>query len=349
MYGESSHRSTHHTKRPLGANKALLSAELASFVARLACVPSSVLITGETGSGKNFVARCLHEYSDRAGNPLVHVDCASLPETLIEAELFGHERGAFTGADANRLGRFELAGSGTILLDEVAEMDVRSQRRLLHVLEEREFFRIGGDRPVRMRARVIAATNRDIRSLVARGEFRSDLYHRLAVTCLTVPPLRERKGELPALVRYQLAHLAQRFSRPAVRVTPDFLSRLQSYHWPGNIRELFNILEHALVRSEIDQTELRRSDLDGMIPDNKSLQSADLVKCELCGNVRHHLPARVDESATTGMDRETKQLAAVLQATGGNISRAARRLGIARSTLRYRIQRSQLDHLIPQD
>ncbi len=208
---------------------------------------ASVLIHGETGTGKELIARAIHSSGRRKDKPLIKVNCAALPAGLIESELFGHEKGAFTGALSRRVGRFELADGGTIFLDEIGELPLEMQAKLLRVLQERELDRIGGTKPVRIDVRIIAATNRDLAKMVAEKEFRDDLYYRLNVFPIQLPPLRERQEDIPLLAYYYLTRFATRLGKPARQIHPDTLERLQSYAWPGNIRELENVLERAVI------------------------------------------------------------------------------------------------------
>lgn len=208
---------------------------------------ASVLIQGETGTGKELIARAIHSSGRRQDKPLIKVNCAALPAGLIESELFGHEKGAFTGALARRVGRFELADGGTIFLDEIGELPLEMQAKLLRVLQERELDRIGGTKPVRIDVRVIAATNRDLAKMVAEKQFRDDLYYRLNVFPIQLPPLRERQEDIPLLAYYYLTRFATRLGKPTRQIHPETLSRLQAYGWPGNIRELENVLERAVI------------------------------------------------------------------------------------------------------
>ena len=216
-------------------------------VRQVAPTDATVLLTGETGTGKELVARAIHALSPRRERTLVKVNCGAIPAGLVESELFGHEKGAFTGALQRRLGRFELADRGTIFLDEVGELPLDAQVKLLRVLQEQEFERVGGGRPIRVDVRVIAATNRDLAVEVTEGRFRADLFYRLNVIPIRVPPLRERPGDVPLLVRHLLAQLQRKLAKPLRGVTPESLARLERYPWPGNVRELQNVLERAAV------------------------------------------------------------------------------------------------------
>ncbi len=232
------------TSRPL---KAVL-----SRIAKVAPTDSTVLITGETGTGKELIARAVHKRSQRSGRPFVSVNCAALPPTLVSSELFGHEKGAFTGATQRRLGRFEMADGGTIFLDEVGELLPDTQAALLRVLQEREFERVGGGQPVQVDVRVIAATNRDLNAAVANGTFRQDLLYRLNVFPIEMPPLRERKDDILMLVEYFVQRYANRAGRNIRSIDQKTLDLLQSYDWPGNIRELQNVIERSIILSSTD-------------------------------------------------------------------------------------------------
>ena len=294
----------------------------------IAATDSTLLLTGETGTGKGLAARLLHEASRRARGPFVQVDCAALAPTVIESELFGHERGAFTGADAARAGRLEAAARGTLFLDEVGELEPRLQAKLLRVLQDRTYERVGGSRTLAMTARVVAATNRELRGAVARGEFRSDLYYRLQVLEVRLPPLRERLEDVPAIVEHGLREVARRLGRGVPTTSPSLHRALCDYEWPGNVRELVNVLERLLVRHPGD-----RLDATALVGSLEPAPAPDP-------------PAGVYDRS---VDVEGERLAEALRSAGGNVSRAARRLGLPRSTLRHRIVRYGLRHLIPDD
>jgi MoxR-like ATPase len=288
-------------------------------IVALAALDTPVLILGETGTGKGLAARALHALSPRRARIFVHADCASLPRALFESELFGHERGAFTGAVARRAGRFERAAGGSIFLDEIGELDAAMQAALLHVLQERSYERVGGDAPIAMSARVIAATHRDLRAEVRAGRFRADLYFRLDVVRLCLPPLRERAGDVPRLARALLARASSRLALAPPRLTQGALARLAAHAWPGNVRELENVLERLAIRGA-----------------GRDLQASDVASA-------------LDEQdglAASASPTPATSLHGVLRDCGGNVARAARALGIPRTTLRRRLaeQRPQLRH-----
>jgi transcriptional regulator with GAF, ATPase, and Fis domain len=223
---------------------------LLSYVGKVAPTDSTVLITGETGTGKELVARAVHKRSRRSSRPFVSVNCSAIPVSLVASELFGHEKGAFTGATQRRYGRFEVADGGTLFLDEIGELPLEIQVSLLRVLQEHEFERVGGNRPIRVNVRVIAATNRNLQRAIEENTFRSDLYYRLNVFPLAVPPLRERPGDIPLLVEYFTHLLARRAGKRITGISKSAMSILQSYDWPGNVRELRNIVERAVTVSD---------------------------------------------------------------------------------------------------
>ncbi|MCZ6715166.1 MAG: sigma-54 dependent transcriptional regulator [Deltaproteobacteria bacterium] len=304
-------------------------------VADVARTPSTVLLLGETGTGKGLIAKVIHDRSPRRGGPLIHLDCAALSSTVIESELFGHERGAFTGASELRRGRFELAESGTIFLDEIGDLDTALQAKLLRVLQDRTYERVGGTKTLRMNARVIAATNHDLSKAVREGRFRRDLYYRLNVFRIQIPPLRERKQDIPVLVRIGLDRLSGLLGVPRPRVSDAFYDRLSSYPWYGNVRELMNVLERCLVQRRV--AELEPEDLDEII----DVDPAAAETKEAAGPDPGSYPK-------SGPD-ERGYISEVLRASGWNVTRASRRLGMARSTLRYKLKQYDLESLIPKD
>ena len=295
---------------------------------------STVLLTGETGCGKGVVAREIHRLSERRERPFIHVDCGALASSVIDSELFGHERGAFTGAIGRHAGRFERAEGGTIFLDEIGDLDLALQSKLLRVLQEREYERLGGSRTQAMTARVIAATNRDLELAVAEGCFRADLVFRVRVIEISIPPLRERLDDMPALVQALLAQLGARLSLRPPAFSERFTKRLMSHDWPGNVRELMNLLERLLI--EKPGVVLDDIDLDG----NWGATRVDRSASRFGVQGRFRAPGATDPIRDEGRGREA--IAAALRAEGGNVTRAARRLGLPRSTLRHRIRQLAL-------
>jgi len=300
-------------------------ARLLDQLALVAATESTVLILGETGTGKELVARAIHDRSPRRERPLVKVNCAALPRELVESELFGHEKGAFTGATQQRRGRFELADGGTLFLDEVGELPLEAQAKLLRVLQEQEFERVGGTRTLRADVRLIAATNRNLGARAEAGEFRPDLYYRLNVFPVTVPPLRERREDIAPLIAHFLAKAARKLGRSFEGVAPAFFERAQAHDWPGNIRELENVVERAAILS-------RGSVLEAMDPFGATAAPA---------RARADAP---EPAVVTGTleDVERAHIERVLAATRWVIEGplgAAARLGLNPSTLRGRMRK----------
>jgi DNA-binding NtrC family response regulator len=244
----------------VGSSPELL--EVFKTVGRIGPSPATVLVTGESGTGKELVARAVHAVSPRATGPFVAVNCAAIPEDLLESELFGHERGAFTGAVARKIGRFERADGGTLFLDEIGDMSLVLQAKILRALQEREIERVGGEERIPLDVRVVAATHRDLAALIASGDFREDLFYRLAVVRLHLPPLRERRGDVRALALHYVARFAREYARPLRAVSEDALARLQAHAWPGNVRELRNVVERAVLMASGDVLLAEHLELD---------------------------------------------------------------------------------------
>jgi Nif-specific regulatory protein len=298
--------------------------ELFSMMDRVASTETTVLITGESGTGKELVARALHERSARARKAFIAVNCAALPESVIESELFGHEKGSFTGAQEQRRGRFELADGGTLFLDEIGELSQAVQAKLLRVLQEGEFQRVGGSSTLKTEARVIAATNRDLEKEVAEGRFRSDLYWRLNVFPLRVPPLRERRSDIVLLADHFAEKHGRRAGKPILRISSPAIDLLVTYHWPGNVRELENCIERAVILSTDSVIHAYH------LP--PSLQSADSTGTG---------PASTLDASLARLEREL--LVEALKICRGNAAAAARRLGITERRMGLAIHRYGID------
>lgn len=290
---------------------------------RVAPIRATVLITGESGVGKELIARELHRRSPRCEMPFIALNCAAMPTTLIESELFGHEKGAFTGAHTRVRGKFELADGGTIFLDEIGEMEISTQAKLLRILEQKDFMRLGGDQNLAVDVRLIAATNANLDQQVREGAFRRDLYYRLKVIQLRVPPLRERRADLPALVTRFLEELARANAVPSKTMDPAAMKRLERYNWPGNVRELKNLIESLLVSAR--DSVIGTDDL----PPSVSGDAAPLERRELAG--------------LTLEEVERELLRQTLEKFGGNRTHTARALGIGVRTLQRKILSYQLD------
>lgn len=305
-------------------------------IGRLAQAPLSVLITGETGTGKELVARALHRESPRAEHPFVALNTAAIPSELLESELFGHEAGAFTGAQRRHTGRFEQAHRGTLFLDEIGDMPLPLQTRLLRVLAEGEFFRVGGRELIRVDVRVIAATHQDLEALVADGRFRADLLHRLDVVRLHLPPLRERRDDIPRLAERFLASAAARFEAPAKRLAKPALERMLGYDWPGNVRQLENLCWRLAALAPAET--IARADVDEALaatPGKDSAGSADDDwDTRLAAWARAQLALGSDDIHAQARERFERVLfEAALEHTGGRRTEAAARLGLGRNTL----------------
>ena len=295
--------------------------KLYQLIAQVARTASTVLIAGESGTGKELIARAIHRQGPRRDRPFVPVNPAAVSETLMESELFGHEKGAFTGAYQRKLGKFELAHGGTLFLDEIATLKPELQAKLLRVLQEREIERVGGTRSIKVDVRIIAATNVDLKKAVSSGTFREDLFYRLNVVPIAVPPLRERREDIPLLVNHFVRKFNQEFKKQIAGVSPEALAALQEYPWPGNVRELQNIIERSIALVEGPLIELKDLPLDLMLPDQRARAHAaeTLSLNEACEQFERHLIRRVLERA------------------GWNRTEAARLLGLHRNTLKKKL------------
>jgi len=296
-----------------------------SLVLKVAPTDTTVLLTGETGTGKELLARAIHRRSRRCTHAFVPVNCAAVPRDLIASELFGHEKGAFTGATQRRLGRFELAEGGTIFLDEVGELHVETQIALLRVLQEQEFERVGGTRSIKTNVRAVAATNRDLEAAIGEGTFRSDLFYRLNVFPIEIPPLRERKEDIPLLVEYFIDHYGRKTGKTFRGINKETLGFLRSYPWPGNIRELQNLVERSVVLCETENFSVDENWL--------SQQALNEPKSEF-------------ELSKKLSAQEKQMIEAALRESGGRVSGpdgAAASLGIHRSTLESKIASLNID------
>jgi two-component system response regulator AtoC len=324
---EAKARTEARPSRLLGVSLAIES--IRALVARVAPTASTVLITGESGTGKEVVAREIHRASKAASEPFVAVNIGAMHAELLESELFGHEKGAFTGADARKPGLFELAGKGTLFLDEIGDMPLHLQVKLLRVLQERRTRRLGGTRDIPIEARILSATNRDIEALAAQGKFREDLYYRLNVVRIRVPPLRERREDIPILANHILGKLADRMGKPPKSASYEVMALLAGYDFPGNVRELENILERAMIYC--DSEEIGVEDLDpafawagaGAPPE------AEAAVC-------------IDADGTLPVSLESLERVAIrkaLERCAGNRSKAALELGLSRRTIQYKIKR----------
>jgi DNA-binding NtrC family response regulator len=305
--------------------------EIYSLVEQVAPSSASVLITGESGTGKELVARTIHQLSPRNDKPFIGVNCSAIPETLMESELFGHEKGAFTGAASRRVGCFELADGGTLLLDEIAEMPALLQAKLLRVVEERSLRRLGSNVEIEVDVRLLAATNQDPQEAIAKGKLREDLLYRLNVFRIQLPPLKDRKEDLPLLAQYLVTKLAEKHSRPARFLSPAALSALQFHAWPGNVRELRNVIERAVIICSGEQIE-RHHFAPYPIDQRERLRSEDTIT----------LPV-----GTPIEEVERQMIIRTLQKTKNNKTRAAELLGISLKTLHNKLnlyrERGQLE------
>jgi two-component system response regulator HydG len=311
-----------NTGEIIGRSRAMV--ELLETVAMVAPTEATVLITGESGTGKELIAGAIHFNSPRRENHFIKVNCAAITETLLESELFGHEKGAFTGADRRKEGRFKLAHGGSLFLDEISEMSVAMQAKLLRVLQEKEIQRVGGEEVIKVDVRVMAATNKDLREEIEAGRFREDLYYRLNVLTLPVPALRQRAEDIPLLAQHFLETFAEKNRKPIKGFSPQAMDRMVRYNWPGNVRELMNAVERSVIlcRSEyISEVDFPLSVLDA------TAQEQEMVKGE---EMPVDLPLEEVEKVT---------ILNTLESAGGNKSETARRLGITRRTLHKKLKK----------
>lgn len=307
------------------------------LVDRIADSPSTVLITGESGTGKELIADLIHQKSKRSQFPFIKVNCAAIPETLMESEFFGHERGAFTGAITSKPGRFELADKGTLLLDEISEISSELQVKLLRVIQEREFERVGGIRTIQVDVRLIAASNLDLQAEVATGKFRQDLFYRLNVIPIHLPPLRDRPDDIPLLVRYFIQQMNLRLKKNIQSISPNTLNQLMKRPWYGNIRELENVIERAVLLCDKAELTLTDFDLDGALsdPGNQTFTSQYNTSDELI-DLKTILKEQIDPI-------EKDIILNALKRTHGNVSRAAILLGLSRKGLQLKLRKHAID------
>jgi formate hydrogenlyase transcriptional activator len=329
VYLEDEIRSELKFEEIIGQSGALRS--VLSQIETVAPTDSTVLIYGDTGTGKELVARALHNLSARGKNAFVKLNCAAIPTGLLESELFGHERGAFTGAIAQRIGRFELAHNGTVFLDEIGEIPLELQPKLLRVLQEREFERLGGTRTIRSDARLIAATNRDLGAMVGEQKFRQDLFYRLNVFPIRVPPLRERTDDIPLLVRHFVQQFSRKMNKHIDSIPSDTMSALVRYSWPGNVRELQNVIERAVILSPGPALKVSLADLK-----TRGEQPSSSIRLELAAPATNgNMQSVLDETERAQILRALDQSNGIVSGPDG----AAARLGMKRSTLQFRMQK----------
>jgi transcriptional regulator with GAF, ATPase, and Fis domain len=314
------------------------------IIDRVADTPSTVLITGESGTGKELVAKALHENSSRLGGPFIKINCAAIPKTLMESELFGYEKGAFTGATSSKPGRFELADTGTLFLDEIGEIPVEMQVKLLRAIQESEFERVGGIKTIKVDVRLITATNRDLEHEIRQGNFREDLYYRLNVVPLRIPPLRERGRDIPLLVEHIIKKFNERLGKSVEGIVSDALETLARHRWPGNIRELENVLERTMLFCMSPQIEL--ADIPAEVsgagrervgrddtPTGSFAIAAAAEGLEVGENTSLKEVVRAE---TSRLEREL--IARALEETGGNVTQAAKLLKISRKSLQMKMK-----------
>jgi len=317
--------------------------EVLATVERVAPTNSTVLLGGESGVGKDLIARAIHQHSRRASGPFVKINCTAIPENLLESELFGYEKGAFTGAVASKPGKFELADKGTVFLDEIGDVPGAIQVKLLRVLQEREFERLGGTKTLKVDVRLVAATNRDLRAALEQGTFREDLYYRLNVVPISIAPLRERKEDIPYLVDHFVARFAREAGKPIEGITPAAMKLLADFHWPGNVRELENIIERAVALfagTIIDVGDIQL-DVSPWQPPRAdwSLASGATAGANSTSPNTSSFVAPFPPDGMTLEQYEDEIIREAVRRAGGNKSQAARMLGLSRNALRYRLSK----------
>ncbi len=318
--------------------------EVLSKVEQVAPTSSTVLLRGETGTGKELVAHAIHINSPREEKPFVRVNCASLAPGILESELFGHEKGSFTGAMERRRGRFELADGGTLFLDECGDLPMEVQIKLLRTLQERELERVGGNETIKVDVRVVSATNRNLEKMIEEGEFREDLYYRLNVFPINLPPLRDRLDDLPVLVAHFVAKFARSMGASPSAASSEAIQKLREYNWPGNVRELENIIERATILAKGSPLAAQHLDFGRRAQSTSSPTQSGPVPVVAAA------PAAADDGKSLAerlLDSERKEIIAAVEKSRGNIASAARTLGINRSTLYYRLRKHGLEHLLP--
>ena len=307
------------------------------IVEKVANTPSTVLISGESGTGKELIARALHENSSRHAGPFIKINCAAIPKTLMESELFGYDKGAFTGAVGAKPGRFELAHGGTLFLDEIGEIPIEMQVKLLRVLQESEFERVGGIKTIKVDVRLVTATNRDLLAEVGAGAFREDLFYRLNVVPIHIPPLRERREDIPLLADHFIAKFNDRLKKEIAGITPEAVERLVAYQWPGNIRELENLMERTVLFCE--RPEIRVSDLPPEVTGAAAPQSVPAGGHAPGDEPPRPAPESLKEAVRAETERVERELIQrALDATGGNVTQAARKLKISRKSLQTKMK-----------
>jgi two-component system, NtrC family, response regulator AtoC len=322
--------------------------EVLAKVEQVAPTVSTVLLRGETGTGKELVAHAIHINSPREEKPFVRVNCAALAPGVLESELFGHEKGSFTGAIERRRGRFELADGGTLFLDEVGDLPMEVQIKLLRTLQERELERVGGNETVKVDVRVVSATNRNLEKMIEEGEFREDLYYRLNVFPINLPPLRDRLDDLPVLANHFVTKFARQMGVPSQPASADALAKLREYNWPGNVRELENIIERAMILAKGQPLGAQHLDFGRRSGTPNQSGPVAAVAVAAAPAAPASAPAEDGKSlAERLLDSERKEIVAAVEKSRGNIASAARQLGINRSTLYYRLRKHGLEHLLP--